>query len=97
MNFKMMGRFLAQILSIEGIFMIPALLISLFCGETMAVQGFLWSIAAIAAVAGILLVSITRGSRTEIPGGMSSFHKGDTVVVVTNSGNVIHQLNEIFA
>ena len=24
MNFKMMGRFLAQILSIEGIFMIPA-------------------------------------------------------------------------
>ena len=46
---------------------------------------------------GILLVSITRGSRTEIPGGMSSFHKGDTVVVVTNSGNVIHQLNEIFA
>ena len=46
---------------------------------------------------GILLVSITRGSQTEIPGGMSTFHKGDIVVVVTNSGNVIHQLNEIFA
>ena len=46
---------------------------------------------------GILLVSITRGSRTEIPSGMSSFYQGDTVVVVTNSGNVIHQLNEIFA
>ena len=61
MNFKMMGRFLAQILSIEGIFMIPALLISLFCGETMAVQGFLWSIAAIAAVAGILALS-SRGA-----------------------------------
>ena len=61
MNFKMMGRFLAQILSIEGIFMIPALLISLFCGDTMAVQGFAWSIAAIAAVAGILALS-SRGA-----------------------------------
>ena len=46
---------------------------------------------------GILLVSITRGSLTEIPGGMSTFHKGDIVVVVTGSGNVIHQLNDIFA
>ena len=46
---------------------------------------------------GILLVSITRGSQTEIPGGTSTFHKGDIVVVVTSSGNVIHQLNEIFA
>ena len=25
MNFKMMGRFIAQILAIEGVFMIPAL------------------------------------------------------------------------
>ena len=46
---------------------------------------------------GILLVSITRGARTEIPAGMSTFHKGDIVVVVTGSGNVIHQLNDIFA
>ena len=46
---------------------------------------------------GILMVSITRGSRTEIPSGMSTFHKGDIVVVVTGSGNVIHQLNDIFA
>ena len=46
---------------------------------------------------GILLVSINRGSRTEIPSGMSTFFKGDSVVVVTGSGNVIHQLNDIFA
>ena len=46
---------------------------------------------------GILLVSINRGSRTEIPSGMSTFFKGDIVVVVTGSGNVIHQLNDIFA
>ena len=36
MNYKMMGRFIAQILSIEGAFMLPALAISLFCGETQA-------------------------------------------------------------
>ena len=48
MNYKMMGRFIAQILSIEGFFMIPALLIGIFCGETAAVQGFLFSLALIA-------------------------------------------------
>lgn len=41
MNYKMMGRFLSQILAIEGLFMIPALIISLAGGETMAVRGFL--------------------------------------------------------
>ena len=35
MNFKMMGRFVAQILSIEGIFMIPALCISLPVGRSV--------------------------------------------------------------
>ena len=55
MNYKMMGRFLAQILSIEGIFMIPALCISLYCGDAMAIQGFLWTIAIIAATVCILL------------------------------------------
>ena len=44
MNYKMMGRFIALILFIEGLFMIPALSISLFCGETMAVKGFLFSL-----------------------------------------------------
>ena len=46
---------------------------------------------------GVLLVSITRGSKTEIPGGLSSFRKGDIVVVVTNSRGSISQLNDIFA
>ena len=41
MNVKMMGKFISQIIAIEAIFMIPALLISLFCGETAAVNGFL--------------------------------------------------------
>ena len=44
MNYKMMGRFLAQILSLEGVLMLPAVGISLYCGETMAVRGFLIAI-----------------------------------------------------
>ena len=46
---------------------------------------------------GVLLVSITRGTRTEIPNGMSTFRKGDSVVVVTSRENVLYQLNDIFA
>ena len=61
MNFKMMGRFLAQILSIEGIFMIPALAISLYCGDAMAVKGFLWTIALIIGCVS-LLIMICRGA-----------------------------------
>ena len=56
MNYKMMGRFIAQTLLIEGVFMIPALLISLFSGETAAVQGFLGALAILIAVAGLLLL-----------------------------------------
>ena len=38
MNMKMMGRFIAQIVAIEAVFMLPALLISLGYGEWPAVQ-----------------------------------------------------------
>ena len=51
MNYKMMGRFLAQILLIEALLMLPALGISLYCGDTMAVRGFLVAIAAALLVA----------------------------------------------
>ena len=47
--------------------------------------------------AGVLLVSITRGSKTEIPGGLSTFQQGDTIVVVTSGRGSIRQLNDIFA
>ena len=52
MNYKMMGRFIAQILFVEGVFMIPALLISLYCGDSMAVRGFIWTLVLIAVLAG---------------------------------------------
>ena len=45
MNYKMMGRFLSQILFLEGVLMLPALGISLYCGEQPAVKGFLISVA----------------------------------------------------
>ena len=45
----------------------------------------------------VLVVSINRGSHTEIPGGDSMFQKGDSVVVVTSGRGSIRQLNDIFA
>lgn len=61
MNYKMMGRFIAQILSIEGIFMIPPLFISLSCGDPMAVKGFLVSILVTVILVAVLFL-ICRGA-----------------------------------
>ncbi len=61
MNYKMMGRFIAQILAIEGIFMIPALGISLYCGETGAVTAFLYTLGIIAVLV-IGLALVCRGA-----------------------------------
>ena len=61
MNYKMMGRFLAQILFIEAILMIPALCISLYCGDSMAIRGFGISIAVIAFLVAVLF-AICRGA-----------------------------------
>ena len=54
MNYKMMGRFIAQILSIEGLFMIPAVVIGIFCKEYAAVQAFLVTMGLIALLTGFL-------------------------------------------
>ena len=56
MNYKMMGRFIAQILAIEGIFMIPALLVSLGYGEAGAAAAFGWTIGLIALLWALLWV-----------------------------------------
>ncbi len=63
MNYKMMGRFLAQIVAVEAVFLLPALLISLFLGETGAVRGFLITLAAMGVVCGGLYASC-RGAET---------------------------------
>ena len=61
MNYKMMGRFIAQILTIEGVFMIPALILSLVFGESGATYAFLYTIGAIA-LAVMMLSLICRGA-----------------------------------
>lgn len=62
MNYKMMGRFIAQILAIEAAFMIPALLISAFGGEKAAAMGFVYSMMIIVAVAALLWL-FCRGAK----------------------------------
>ena len=63
MNFKMMGRFIAQILSIEGVFMLPALAISLYCRETAAAWGFFYtpSMERICAIKRPIILKFIRG------------------------------------
>lgn len=45
----------------------------------------------------VLLVSISHGAVTEIANGDSSYHKGDTVIIVTNGREIIRQFGDIFA
>ena len=61
MNYKMMGRFIAQILSIEAVFMLPALILSLCYGETGATYAYLYTLAAIM-LAVLVLNLICRGA-----------------------------------
>ncbi len=63
MNYKMIGRFLAQIITIEAVFLVPATLISLFFGETAAVHAFLLTIAISLALAGILFALCHKAGR----------------------------------
>ena len=61
MNYKMMGRFIAQILAIEGVFMLPALGISLYCGDAPAVRGFVLALLIIAVLT-VILHMLCRGA-----------------------------------
>ena len=54
MNYKMMGRFIGQILMVEAVFMIPAMIISLCFGEYPAMWSFLVTIAVCCAVSLVL-------------------------------------------
>ena len=54
MNYKMMGRFVARTLFVEALFMIPAMFISLFGGETRSAWSFLYTMGATLAAAALL-------------------------------------------
>ena len=63
MNVKMMGKFISQIIAIEAVFMLPALIISLCYGESAAVEGFLLTLGILVLVsAGLYLCCRKAGS-----------------------------------
>ena len=63
MNFKMMGRFSAQIVAIEAAFMVPALLISLGYGEWTAVKAFAITLGIMLALAGLFYTICRRAEK----------------------------------
>ena len=63
MNYKMMGRFIGQIIAIEAVFMLPALLISVIKGETGAVTGFVATLLIMLFLGSILLISCWRAGQ----------------------------------
>lgn len=64
MNYKMMGRFIGKILMVEAVFMVPAMLISLWEKEYAAVRAFMWTLAAIILTAGLLMF-LCRGPKNK--------------------------------
>ena len=56
MNYKMMGKFLAQILIVEAVFMLPSAFISLGYGEYTAMWSFFASVGLTAAASGLLFL-----------------------------------------
>lgn len=77
MNYKMMGRFIAQILSLEAIFMLPALLISRHLHEANAIRGFVVTIFLLLVISGVLRL-LCRGAK-------SNFYATDGMVCVALS------------
>ena len=84
MNYKMMGRFISQILFIEAFFMIPALCISLGYGEGHAVRAFAITIAITAAIS-VALYLLCKGAP-------SAFHAREGLVCVSVSWIVLSLL-----
>ncbi len=63
MNFKMIGRFLSQIIAIEAFFMLPALGISFFNGETTAARGFVYTIAICVVLASVMYLICRKANK----------------------------------
>ena len=63
MNYKMMGRFIAQMVAVEAVFLLPALGISLAYRESGAVFAFLWTLLAMLSVSALLLLLCRKTKR----------------------------------
>lgn len=64
MNYKMIGKFISQLLFVEAIFMLPALLISAYDGDYKVTAAFITSMIIIASVAGLLFVWSRKAQRS---------------------------------
>ncbi len=63
MNFKMIGKFLAQIMAVEAFFMIPALVLSYGYAESAASQAFLITLGVMALVGGTLWILCRKSGK----------------------------------
>ncbi len=63
MNFKMIGRFLSQIIAVEAFFMLPALILSLCCGESKATYAFLLTLAIMVLLGAALWLSCRKAGK----------------------------------
>lgn len=63
MNYRMIGRLISQILAVEGLFMIPALLLCMYDGDMHAALAFAVSLGAIAAAAGGMYLFCRRAKK----------------------------------
>ena len=63
MNGKMMGKFIAQIITIEAVFMVPALIIGLCYGEWDAVRGFSVTLGIMLVLAGLLFLICRKAGK----------------------------------
>lgn len=61
MNYKMMGRFLSQVLLLEAVLLLPALIISACRGEGDAVRGFLLTLAIVCTL-WLVLAALCKGA-----------------------------------
>ena len=84
MNYRMMGKFISRILLVEAVFMLPALLISLYRNERNSVYGFCSAIVITLAVAVILAVLCRRAKK--------GFYAREGLVCVGASGIVMSLL-----
>ncbi|MBQ9938440.1 MAG: TrkH family potassium uptake protein [Oscillospiraceae bacterium] len=56
MNFKMIGYYVSMLLAVEGLFMLPALIICLADGDSNAATAFLYTILLVALIVGVLFL-----------------------------------------
>ena len=62
MNYRMMGKFISRILMVEAVFMLPALMISVYRQEKETIFGFLTGIV-ITLVTALFLYLLCRKAR----------------------------------